>query len=72
MGPLINVLVLIFIAEALPMTILYLRDNNTLAFSFEFTLSLGAIQSLMSAIGICLTVIFASLTSLVFLKKRGD
>lgn len=72
MGPLINVLVLIFIAEALPMTILYLRDNNTLAFSFEFTLSLGAIQSLMSAIGICLTVIFASLTSLVFLKKRGE
>lgn len=70
MGPLINVLVLIFMAEALPMTILYLRDNNTLVYTFQFALSLGVIQSLISAIGIVLTVIFATLSSSIFLKKR--
>lgn len=28
-------------AEALPMTILYLRDNNTLVYTFKYTLSLS-------------------------------
>ncbi|GMM21108.1 YibE/F family protein [Lactobacillus amylovorus] len=70
MGPLINVLVLIFIAGALPETILYLRDNNTFASTFGFTLSLGATQSVISAIGIVLTVIFATGCSLFFLKNR--
>lgn len=72
MGPFIDVLALILIAKVLPMTILYLRDNNTLALSFEFTLSPGAIRSLISAIGIYLTTIFVSLASLVPLKKRGE
>lgn len=70
MGPLINVLVLIFIVGALPETILYLRDNNTLASTFGFTLSLGATQSVISAIGIVLTVIFATGCSLFFIKDR--
>ena len=69
MGPLINVLVLIFISEALPETILYFRDNNTIATTFNFTMSLGATQSAVSAIGIVLTIVFASLCSLLFLKK---
>lgn len=74
MGPLINVLVLIFISEALPETILYLRDNNTLGSTFGFTLSLGATQSVISAIGIVLTVVFATGCSLWFLheKERGE
>lgn len=72
MGPLINVLVLIFIAGALPMTIIYLRDNNSLGSAFGFTLSLGATQSTISAISIVLTVIFATACSLLFLhEKRG-
>lgn len=70
MGPLINVLVLIFVAGALPETILYLRDNNTLGSAFGFTLSLGVTQSVISAIGIVLTVIFATGCSLLFLKDR--
>ena len=57
-------------AEALPMAILYLRDNNTLKYTFEFALSLGIIQSLISAIGIVLTVVFATLCSTVFLKEK--
>lgn len=72
MGPLINVLVLIFIAGALPETILYLRDNNTLGSAFGFTLSLGATQSVISGISIVLTVIFATGCSLLFLKKKGS
>ncbi|WP_261805930.1 YibE/F family protein [Lapidilactobacillus luobeiensis] len=63
MGPLINVLFLIFMAAALPMTILYLRDNNTISYTFEYTLSLGVLQSLISAIGIVLTVPIATLAS---------
>ncbi|NRO15635.1 YibE/F family protein [Lactobacillus helveticus] len=70
MGPLINVLVLIFIAGALPETILYLRDNNTLGSAFGFTLSLGATQSVISAIGIVLTVVFATGCSLLFVKDK--
>ncbi|MDF7638151.1 YibE/F family protein [Lactobacillus sp. ESL0791] len=70
MGPLINVLVLIFMAGELPMTIIYLRDNNSLSSAFGFTLSLGATQSVISAIGIVLTVIFATGCSLVFLNDK--
>ena len=70
MGPLINVLVLIFMAEALPMTILYLRDNNTLAYTFQFGLSLGILQSLVSAIGIVLNIPVASCCSLLFYNKK--
>lgn len=70
MGPLINVLVLIFMSEALPMTIIYLRDNNTLSSTFGFTLSLGVTQSVISAIGIVLTVVFATGCSLLFLEDK--
>ncbi len=70
MGPLINVLFLIFMADALPMTILYLRNNNAIAYTFEYTLSLGVLQSLISAIGIVLTVPTATLCAYYFLVKR--
>lgn len=70
MGPLINVLVLIFMSEALPMTIIYLRDNNSLSSAFGFTLSLGVTQSVISAIGIVLTVVFATGCSLLFLEDK--
>ncbi|MBA1392680.1 YibE/F family protein [Lactobacillus sp. XV13L] len=71
MGPLINVLVLIFMSEALPETIIYLRDNNTLRSTFGFTLSLGVTQSVISAIGIVLTVVFATGCSLLLLEDKN-
>ncbi|MCQ5247186.1 YibE/F family protein, partial [Lactobacillus gasseri] len=37
---------------------------------FKYTLSLVVIQSLSAAIGIVLTVIFATLSSSVFLKNK--
>ncbi|MCT7850843.1 MAG: YibE/F family protein, partial [Lactobacillus iners] len=70
MGPLINVLVLIFMAESLPMAILLLRDNNTLIYTCQFALSLGILQSLVSAIGIVVTVIFSALCCYVFIPKH--
>lgn len=72
MGPLINVLVLLFISEALPETILYFRDNNTIGTTFNFTMSLGATQSAVSAIGIVLTVVFATGCSLIFIKDKSS
>lgn len=70
MGPLINVLFLIFMADALPMTILFLRNNNAIAYTFEYTLSLGVLQSLISAIGIVLTVPTATICAYHFLVKK--
>lgn len=60
MGPLINVLFFIFMAETLPMTLIYLRNGNTWAYSFSMNMSLGMLSSLISAIGIVLTVLLAS------------
>ena len=61
MGPLINVLFFLFMAETLPMTLIYLRNGNTWSYSFSMNMSLGMLSSLISAIGIVLTVILASL-----------
>ncbi|MBM7617473.1 putative membrane protein [Weissella uvarum] len=55
-GALNNVLFLIFIAEQLPMAVLYLRNGNTWSFTYISNLSIGMIQTLISAIGIVLTV----------------
>lgn len=71
MGPLINVLFLIFMADALPMTILYLRDNNSINYTFTYTLSLGVLQSLISAIGIVLTVPLATICSQLLRPKKA-
>lgn len=70
MGPLINVLFFIFIAETLPMLLVFLKNGNSLAYSFEMNMTLGTASSLISAIGIVLTVIFASFFASRFLKGR--
>ena len=54
-GALSNTLFLIFIAEQIPMAILYLRNGNNWGFTYTMNLSLGMIQTLISAIGIVLT-----------------
>lgn len=55
-GALNNVLFLIFIAEQIPMTVLYFQNGNTWPFTYTANLSIGMIQTLISAIGIVLTV----------------
>ena len=54
-GALSNTLFLIFIAEQVPMAVLYLRNGNNWGFTYTMNLSLGMIQTLISAIGIVLT-----------------
>ncbi|MCD2256296.1 YibE/F family protein [Lactobacillus sp. CC-MHH1034] len=55
-GPLISILFLIFMADTIPMAILYLRNGNSIVETFNWTMYLGLVQSLVSAIGIVLTV----------------
>lgn len=55
-GALNNVLLLIFMAEQIPIAVLYLRNGNTWDYTFTATLSIGLIQTLISAIGIVITV----------------
>ncbi|WP_054712301.1 YibE/F family protein [Secundilactobacillus paracollinoides] len=56
MGPLINVLFFIFVADTLPLALLYFKNANSWGYTFNMTMSLGVIQSLISGIGIVLTV----------------
>lgn len=70
MGPLINVLFFIFMAETIPMTLLYLKNGNTWKYSFSMNMSLGVTSSLISAIGIVLTVVLSSLFAGLWIK--GD
>lgn len=70
MGPLINVLLLIFFAETFTLAILYFRTGNSFGYTFEWTMSLGLVQTLISGIGITLVIPSASLLAATAL--RGD
>ena len=72
LGPLINVLFLIFFAETFAMAVLYLRTGNTFAYTFNWTMSLGVVQSLISGIGISLVIPTASLLSAYVLGGKTD
>lgn len=56
MGPLIAVLFMIFMADTFVETILWLRNNNTIAYTVSWVMGLGFTQSLISAFGIVLAV----------------
>ncbi|NVY96544.1 YibE/F family protein [Lactobacillus sp. DCY120] len=56
LGPLINILFYIFLAELIPLVVLYLRNGNTLAFSLSRTMTLGYTQTVVSAIALVLAV----------------
>jgi uncharacterized membrane protein len=60
MGPLINVLLLIFFTETFALAILYFRTGNSIGYTFEWTMSLGFVQAIISGIGITLTIPAAS------------
>lgn len=55
-GPLISVLFLIFMADTIPMAVIYLHNGNSIWETFHWTMYLGMVQSLVSAIGIVLLV----------------
>lgn len=60
MGPLINVLLMIFFAETFAIAVLYFRTGNTYAYTFEWSMALGVAQALISGIGITLVIPSAS------------
>lgn len=69
-GPLINILLFIVIAENLNVVLLYLSNGNSIGYTMEMTLSLGITQLLISGIGIILTVPVTSwIASKVITKK---
>ncbi|KRO03917.1 multitransmembrane protein [Levilactobacillus paucivorans] len=70
MGPLINVLFFIFVADTFPMGILYLRNGNSWGYTFAMNMSMGVVQSLISGIGIVLAVPLASFLASRLMTKK--
>lgn len=69
MGPLINVLLLIFFCETITMATLYLKTGNTYGYTFEWTMALGLAQVVISGIGIALVIPATSLIAAFLLPK---
>lgn len=70
MGPLINVLFLIFVAGTFPMMVLFLKNGNSWGYSYSMIMSLGIVQSLISGIGIALTVPITGLIAGAICKTK--
>lgn len=70
-GPLINILLFIVIAEHLNLILLYLSNGNSIGYTFTMTLSLGFAQLLISAIGIVLTVPITSYIASKIISRRA-
>jgi uncharacterized membrane protein len=69
-GPLISILFMIFMADTFSMAVLYLDNGNSFAQTFTWTMYLGMVQSLVSAIGIVITVPLTSILSVFWLGGR--
>jgi len=69
-GPLINILLFIVIAENLNVVLLYLSNGNSIGYTVNMTLSLGIAQLLISAIGIVLTVPVTSFIASRVITRR--
>lgn len=70
MGPLINVLFMIFMADTFSLMILYLRNDNGIGYAIQMNMGLGIVQSLISGIGIVLVIPIASMLASHFLKRE--
>ncbi|WP_302116689.1 YibE/F family protein [uncultured Limosilactobacillus sp.] len=70
MGPLINVLFLIFMVETFTGSLLYIKNGNSWGYTYAMNMSLGTIQSLISGIGIVLSVPLVSLFGALLLGKK--
>ncbi|MDO4902850.1 MAG: YibE/F family protein [Limosilactobacillus sp.] len=70
MGPLVNVLFLIFMADTFTSSLLYLKNGNSWGYTFAMNMSLGTVQSLVSGIGIVLAVPLVSAFGAMLLGRR--
>lgn len=71
MGPLINVLFLIFMVDTFTGSLLYIKNGNSWGYTYAMNMSLGTIQSLISGIGIVLAVPLVSLFGAFLLGRRN-
>lgn len=71
MGPLINVLFLIFMADTFTSSLLYIKNGNSWGYTFAMNMSLGTVQSLVSGIGIVLAVPLVSAFGAMLLGRRA-
>lgn len=71
MGPLVNVLFLIFMADTFTNSLLYLKNGNSWGYTFSMNMSLGMVQSLISGIGIVLAVPVVSALGSLLLGRRS-
>ena len=71
MGPLVNVLFLIFMADTFTNSLLYLKNGNSWGYTFSMNMSLGMVQSLVSGIGIVLAVPVVSILGALLLGRRN-
>lgn len=70
MGPLVNVLFLIFMTDTFISTLLYIKNGNSWGYTFAMNMSLGTVQSLISGIGIVLAIPVASGLAALLLGRR--
>ncbi|WP_267200980.1 YibE/F family protein [Limosilactobacillus kribbianus] len=71
MGPLINVLFLIFMADTFTSSLLYIKNGNSWGYTFAMNMSLGTVQSLVSGIGIVLAIPLVSAFGALLLGRRA-
>lgn len=70
MGPLINVLFMIFMADTFTSALLYLKNGNNWGYTFAMNMSLGTVQSLVSGIGIVLAIpLVAAFAALLYGRR---
>lgn len=72
MGALISVLFLIFMVQTFAISILYLKNGNTWAYTIRFNMILGLTQTVIAGIGIVLSVPIASGLTAYFSEKKED
>lgn len=70
MGPLVNVLFLIFMADTFTSSLLFLKNGNSWGYTFDMNMSLGMVQSLISGIGIVIVVPVVSALGALLLGRR--
>lgn len=70
MGPLTNILLMIFLFSTMTNAVLLLRNGNSWGYTFNMCMSLGVTQSLVSGIGIVITVPVISCLAAFIMARR--
>lgn len=71
MGPMINIMFFSYLSGAIPLILIFLRNEMSLSYTFSIVLSLEFARALVGSIGIMLAIPISIRTTCFFLKK-GD